>query len=358
MDCNQIEYNKLSHDLHNYAVKNRIPVCGGLELTWRCNLQCVHCYVSNQIKSQKNDELTFKEIKSILDELASQGCLWLLITGGEPLIRKDFLDIYIYAKEKGFIITVFTNGTLLNEEIIDYFAKFPPFIIEISFYGATAKTHDQVTQVSGSFSYLFNGIKSLKKNKIPFRLKTILMSINKHEFFQMKSISEKFGTKPFLYDPIISPRVDCNQEPLSYRLSPNEINNLEMEDNEIVNNWREFIEKSINPYKNINYKYLYNCNAGKTSFIIDPYGNLNLCVISRYPNYNLRKGNFKNGWTFLGELVKEPAKDDFNCKSCKLLPICGQCPGWSQLEYGYKNKDIRLDYLCELANKRFNAFKK
>ena len=215
MKCVQIDYKDLSQDIHSYAMKNRIPVSGGLELTWRCNVKCLHCYVAHQPETKKQHEISFNEIKNILDQLSTEGCLWLLITGGEPLIRKDFLDIYVYARERGFIVTLFTNGTLLNENIINCFQKLPPFIIEITFYGATAETHEMITQVPGSFNLFLKGIDLLLKNKIPFRLKSILMTLNKHEALKMKKMSKKYGTSPFLYDPILSSRLDGTQQPCS-----------------------------------------------------------------------------------------------------------------------------------------------
>lgn len=358
MECVKIDYSDLSQDIHGYAMKNRIPISGGLELTWGCNLRCVHCYIAHQSEIKSQQEISFNEIKNILDQLATEGCLWLLITGGEPLIRNDFLDIYVYAKKRGFIVTLFTNVTLLNENIIECFKKLPPFNIEITFYGATAETHELITQVPGSFNRFLLGIDLLLKNQIPFRLKSILMTLNKHEIHEMKKMSENYGTSPFLYDPILSPRLDGTQEPCSYRLSPDEIVDLEREDPELLANWQEFIEKSIKYDKLLYNQYLYNCCAGKTSFFIDPYNNLNLCVLCRFPNISLRKTTFKRGWNFLGELIKKTVNKNYKCKSCKLVPLCGQCPGWSQLEYGQNNDDACVDYLCEIANRRFKAFTK
>ncbi len=104
-------------DYAQRVIKNegekRTPLSGSLDLTFRCNNRCVHCYVNRPLddNGEKEKELNYADICRILDHLAQEGCLWLLITGGEPLVREDFEDIYLYAKKKGFLITLFTNGT-------------------------------------------------------------------------------------------------------------------------------------------------------------------------------------------------------------------------------------------------------
>lgn len=95
----QLSYRKFSYRIHNKVIKNRIPLDGSIELTKRCNLSCIHCYYNYEFEEE--EEMSFKEISSLLNEISQAGCFWLLITGGEPLLRKDFLDIYKCAKKEG-----------------------------------------------------------------------------------------------------------------------------------------------------------------------------------------------------------------------------------------------------------------
>ncbi len=131
MDCPHIpelSCDEFSESLLKRIPGKRVPISGSLELTFRCNLRCQHCYVShghNGIPRQQ--ELNTSEIQRIIDEVVDAGCLWFLITGGEPLVRRDFLDIYTYAKRKGLIITLFTNGTLITPRIADYLAEWTVF---------------------------------------------------------------------------------------------------------------------------------------------------------------------------------------------------------------------------------------
>ena len=134
-----LEYEDWSLAVHRRLSSRRTPIIGSLEVTQRCNNSCIHCYNNLPAGDQKAKagELTLNEHRRILDEITNAGCLWLLFTGGEIFIRKDFLDIYTYAKQKGLLITLFSNGTLITEKIADYLAQFPPFSIEITLYSHT-----------------------------------------------------------------------------------------------------------------------------------------------------------------------------------------------------------------------------
>ncbi|MBW2031572.1 MAG: radical SAM protein [Deltaproteobacteria bacterium] len=153
----------------------------------------------------------------MLDQVAEEGCLWLLITGGEPLIRKDFTDILASAKKKGFLITLFTNGTLLTGERADYLAEWSPLSIEISLYGASSDTHDRITGVPGACRNTLKGIELILERKLPLELKTVVMTRNRHELFQMKELAEGLGLK-FRLDPVINPRLDGSMAPCNFCL--------------------------------------------------------------------------------------------------------------------------------------------
>ncbi len=355
MECGLIhplDYGEFSRIIHKDAAKKRIPIGGGIEPTFRCNLNCVHCYATCESRGSRT-ELSFQEICRILDELAEEGCLWLLITGGEPLLRRDFLDIYTFAKKKGFIVTVFTNGTLINEEVVSCFKELRPFNIEITLYGATAETYEKVTRTSRSFERCMRGIDLLLEKKLPLRLKSIIMTVNQHEVGKLRKFSEARGM-PFLLDPILSPTLRQNREPCSYRLSPKDVLRLDESDPDRANGWREYFEDFAGKPES---DHLYICGAGETSFFVNAYGELQLCVLSRVPSYSLRKGSFKEGWYgFFGQVCDQRVRKDYRCRKCDLISICGQCPGWSFLEHG--NWDTPVEYLCEIAHLRAQAFQK
>jgi radical SAM protein with 4Fe4S-binding SPASM domain len=341
-------YSEFSDRFHGRSVVKRIPTDGALEVTFKCNLSCRHCYVVREAE----EELTTQEIYRLLDEIAEAGCLWLLITGGEPLTRKDFLDIYLYAKRKGFLITLFTNGTLITPEITDFLRNWPPFTVEISLYGITQETYERFTDVPGSFRRCLRGIKLLAENKIPLKLKTIVTTLNKDELWKIKEFAQSLGAD-FRFDAHLTARIDGSKEPCQLRITPEEVVELDLLDNRRSKEWKEFCQKY---WGKVNADLLYNCGGGISSFNIDPYGRLSICEVSRTPNYDLRRGSFKQGWSeFLSNLRAQKVVRNTKCRHCELISLCGQCPGWAQLENG--DPESPVEYLCQIAHLRAKVFK-
>ena len=204
--------------------KRHIPLSGQIELTYRCNLNCIHCYCQDLGCIRR--ELTTKEWMAILDMLQTEGCLYLTFTGGEPLVREDFLEIYAYAKRKGFMITLFTNGQALTAKLINYLVKSPPSSMEITLNGISQKTYEFITQVPGSFVKVMNAIKQAKEKKIPFILKTNCLKQNKSEIVRIKAFTEELFAKlprnrhRFKYSPLIYPKYNRDKTPCNYRLTP------------------------------------------------------------------------------------------------------------------------------------------
>ena len=155
-----------------------------MEVTARCNNNCVHCYINLPAgdRGAKDKELSLEEIKEIVDEAVSLGALWCLITGGEPLLREDFFRIYLYLKKKGLLASVFTNATLITEEHVRLFKKYPLRDVEVSVYGVTEETYERVTRTPGSFAAFIRGLTLLMGNGIKVRLKAMVMRSNVHEF--------------------------------------------------------------------------------------------------------------------------------------------------------------------------------
>jgi len=349
----EISYAQFGERLNRQLVAKRIPIFGSFELTFRCNLRCVHCYCNLSPNNQDaiEKELTTEEVFNIFDQIAEAGCLWLLISGGEPLLRKDFLEIYTYAKKKGFIITLFTNGTLITPEIADYLVQWPPFKVEITLYGVTSETHERVTRIPDSFKRCKRGIDLLLKRKIPLGLKTMAMTLNKDELCLIKEYTEKLGLK-FRFDPTLNSRLDGSKTPCGFRLSPEEVVKLDLADEKRTKGWREFCEKFIGPSESDN---LFICGAGVSMFHIDPYGKMSACEMIRFQNYDLRCGSFEEGWhQSIPEFLTLKPEGDYPCGKCELISLCGQCPAWGWLENG--NPEAPVEYLCQIAHLRAEVF--
>jgi radical SAM protein with 4Fe4S-binding SPASM domain len=275
-----------------------------------------------------------------------------LLTGGEPFIRPDFLDIYTYAKNKGLLITLFTNGTLITPEIADYLADWRPFSLEITIYGRTKETYERVTGIPGSYDRCMSAIDLLLERKLPLKLKTMVMTLNKHEIWDMKKYAEELGIE-FRFDPVLNLRIDGNQKPAEFRISPDEIVALDLADEKRIKEWQEFCVKFWGPPQSP--EYLYQCGAGLYTFHIDPYGHLSTCMMARVPSFDLRQGKFKEAWSdFIPTVLSQKWIQEMPCKSCELISLCDQCPGFAQIEN--RSQDTQVEYLCRIAHQRAETF--
>jgi len=336
----------------------RIPMYGMIEVTRRCPLKCAHCYNNLPLEDQDAllHELTFDEHCRILDEVAEAGCLWLTYTGGEIFARKDFLEIYTYGKRKGLLITLFTNGTLITPEIADYLATSPPFCVEITVYGHTRETHERVTGVPGSYERCLGGIRLLAERKIPLKLKTMVLTLNEHEIWQLKSFVEDGLGLEFRFDPMITPRLDYSQKPLTYRLPPDKVLELDLKDYKRSSEWRRVAEKFTGCVSGpTSDEEVYYCKAGITGFGIDPYGGMSLCLFSPSGRYDLRKGSFSIGWEdFLLKARSQKISRQTKCVHCAIRDLCGMCPPNSEMEKGDQEEPV--DFFCEVAHLRAHTF--
>ncbi len=354
MDCEQIielGYSEFSKRIHDKAAGNRIPINGGIDITSRCNLRCAHCYIEGT-STKEEHELTYEEICHIFDQIADEGCLWLLITGGEPLVRPDFSDIYRYAKRKGFIITLFTNGTLLTPRITDLLKDEPPFRIEISLYGITAATYERVTGVPGSFQRCMCGINLVLERKLPLALKTVAMTLNKHEVHDIRKYAESLGVK-FRFDPIINAGLERTTGPLEVRLSPEDVVALELADEQRANEWREFCDSSLVISGS---DRIYTCGAGSYNFHITSTGDIAECIIARRTKFSILGGKFHQGfYEAIPKVLAQKRTRYSECMSCPIINLCGNCAAHGELEHG--DPEAKVEWLCQVGHLRVVAFK-
>ena len=330
------------------ASRQRIPVSGSIDLTHRCNLRCVHCYLGDASRhADPGKEMTTGRILSVIDEITDAGCLFLLITGGEPLLRKDFSEIYGHAKKKGLVVTVFTNGTLLSGEMLDLFEDLPPRCIEISLYGATPETYESITGVDGSYEKCLSGIRSLVGRGISVRLKTILMTLNNHEFYDIEGFAKELGVK-FRFDAAVFPRMDGDKSPMSLRVSAEQAVGKEFSDAGRVLSWEKYFRECLGQEPS---DRLYSCGAGLTGFHIDPYGRLKPCVMVDDVQFDLSEGEFLTGWhNVISQIRYKRAEYVNGCNSCEKRHLCGFCPAFFQMETGSEN--VRSEYLCSMGSHR------
>jgi radical SAM protein with 4Fe4S-binding SPASM domain len=345
-----ISYAEFSLDLHHRMLAERLPANGTIEVTRRCPLNCQHCYNNLPMgdKAARSRELSCEEHCRLIDEIVEAGCLWLLFTGGEIFARRDFLDIYTYAKRKGLIITLFTNGTLITPRIADYLAEWRPFNIEITLYGATRETYERLTGVTGSYDRCLRGINLLLERGLPLKLKSVAVTVNKHEILEMQRFAESLGVE-FKYDAMMSPRIDCSQSPLAVRLRPEEIVELDLADPTRVAEWRRIAAQfnGLSPQRD----EMYECGGGINSFAVDPEGKMSICVLSHVDAYDLRAGSFRDGWEKFLQPVRHKKRTRLTkCTNCQMKSTCGMCPANGELENN--DPEAPVDFLCQVSHLR------
>jgi radical SAM protein with 4Fe4S-binding SPASM domain len=350
----QLSYGAFSADLHHRQAGERMPMQVSIEVTRRCPLECQHCYNNLPMGDQdaRSREMTTVEHFRMLDELVEMGCFWLLYTGGEIFARKDFLDIYTYAKKKGFLITLFTNGTLINERIADYLVEWPPFAIEITLYGRTKETYEELTQIPGSYERCLRGIKLLRERGLPLKLKTVATSINKHEVLAMKQFAEEELGVEFKCDGQINPRIDCSESPLAVRLTAEEVVALDMQDPKAVIEYRRLAKRDLENPPNLSHDdTIYFCGGGINSFAINARGEMGICVISQQETFDIRQAGLKHAWEHsLYDLRTRKRKQVTKCLDCRIQSLCGMCPANGELENG--DRESPVAFLCNIAHLR------
>lgn len=340
----EIQYKTFSWKTHkkNWLLK-RPNVCQ-FELTFRCNLHCKHCYTDCYNKpAYLRKELKTGEVKLILDKVCKAGVIWICFTGGDPLTRGDFLDIYAYAKDKGFIVTVFTNGYSMTKEIARYFKKRPPFVIEMTLNAVTEDLYEKISQVKGSFERVMKGINLILKERLPLKIKTQITRDNLAESPKIKRFIEGLDLK-FRPSSDLHARLNGDLAPCNLRILPQEVLNLNGRIKTDCLNKPDKLNESKEPNDS-----LFPCAIGGGDGIhIDPYGNMFLCNLIRKPVFNLLKVDIQYASNKLLPLVRNRKfSTDSRCNGCNLREFCHWCPGRAYLETG--DMEAPIPYYCKLA---------
>ena len=283
------------------------------ELTYRCNENCLHCYISSVPK----DELTLGEVKNTLDQLKDLGCHQVHFTGGEVLCRDDFFEILEYSQSLGFLNGIFTNGTLITPELALKLSKFYLSFVKISLYGTTSENHEKITRNKGSFKRSIEAIKYLRKYNIKVIIGFTLLNHNADELLNAEELCKKLDTE-YQLEMKIFPSHNNSLEPLDYGASDEDI--------------KSFMRSGkINPIKRTL------CLAGQTKIKISPVGDVYPCEYWKNPVGNLRDHSLKELWN--SEEMKKNVEWARNylpvkCKKCELLENCFICPAYMDQDDG------------------------
>ena len=351
---------------HEFKIgRGHAPRLGSLdiELTERCNNDCIHCCINLPVndRAAQAREMTTEQIKSILTDAAALGCLQVRFTGGEPLLRPDFEELYLFARRLGMKVLIFTNARLITPQLADLLARIPPLVfMEITVYGMHAESYEAVSRVPGSFAHFRRGVDLLLDRKVPFVVKSALLPPNKTE---MEEFEAWANTIPWMdkqprysmFFDLRNRRDDEKKNKLiaSIRLSPEDgVAVLTRDAAKYRKSTEEFAGKFMGPPG----EALFRCGAG-CGLCIDAYGNAQPCMGARAPELTrdvIRTDSttpLKDALDFFTCLKDiRAANHDYlqRCAVCFLKGLCEQCPAKSWVEHG--TLDTPVEHLCEIAH--------
>jgi len=245
---------------------------------------------------------------------------------------------------------VFTNAGLVDERTVDIFREYPPRNVDVTLYGASARVCDRVTGVQGSFDRTIAGLNRLVDAGVNVTVKTVIMTLNREDFFDIQTLAKSYGSG-FRFDPVIFPRLNGDHGVLDLRVPVEEAVALEFATPERAEKWTEYLARSGETALSGG---LYGCGVGVSSFYIDPYAQLQPCLMARYAAYDLRKGSFREGWReSMPRLKRKPAPPGYACTSCPERLLCTSCAAHAVAENG--REDVPSAYMCALAKERARA---
>lgn len=357
-------------DIHDLGLGSRAksshPLSFDLEITARCNHDCRHCYINLPAGDHeaRSKELSLAEITRIAREAASMGALWCLVTGGEPLLREDFLDIYLMLKRLGLLVVVFTNASLVTPRHVELFQRYPPRDVEVTVYGASRETYERVTRRPASFAAFRRGLDLLLTSGVPVRLKAMVLRSNVHELDEIARFCRERTKDFYRFDPLLHLRYDGNQERneaiRAERLGPAEIVAVERADKERFGALLRQCEWLAQPARrDTTCNHLLHCGAGAGTFTVGYDGVFRLCSGLCHPDaiYDLRAGTLAEAVRDVvprvrGMVSNRPEFLD-HCCGCGLANLCLCCPAHAALETG--QMDGWVPYYCECAHARADA---
>ena len=340
-----------------------------LELTARCNLDCRHCYINLPAgdRAAKRMELTAAEVARLGGQAASMGAIWCVLTGGEPLLRRDFEAIYRALKKTGLKVSVYTNATLVRPRHVRLFEALPPDDLEVTVYGATRETYERVTRTAGSFDAFRRGLDRLLAGGTRVRLKAMALRSNRHELGRIAEFCRGLTKGTFRFDPLLHLRLDRdpgrNRDIESERLGPREIAALERSDAERFGALLSRCGELIAPVPpSPECRHLFRCGAGQAGFAVGADGMFRLCLSLAHPAclYDLRAGSLVDAWERFVPAVRAMTTDrrDYleKCGTCPVINLCLWCPAHAYLETG--ELDSPVDAFCRIARARADSLKK
>ena len=335
------------------AQDRRVPLAISADLTYRCNFVCSHCYCRlPESEPPPEPELTLHEWDRILGESADEGALFLLVTGGEPLLRQDFRDFWMMAKRRGFLITLFTNASLITAEWVRFFAEWTPYRISVTLYAATEATHRRITGRAGMHERVLAAMDALAASGVPVSAKTLITRENVHEFEPLRDQVRRFGDRFVWGTRLLSSWSAGGGNPEAVRLSPQEAVALELREPERCAEWRKIVARvEGSPHSS---GALFPCAIGRNGFHLDPYGEMRACMLLEGVGCNLRETSVGRAWReLIPQALAELENEGGQCSTCRLRAVCEVCPAFARMDHSPVGGPS--PYHCALAAERMRS---
>jgi radical SAM protein with 4Fe4S-binding SPASM domain len=304
-----------------------VPLAVHMDVTYRCNERCVHCYLDHD----DHGEMTTAEIKRVLNQLAEAGVFFLTLSGGEPFMRRDFFEIVEHARRLLFNVKVKTNAVMIGVAEAEKLRALAIDSIQISVYSHRPAVHDAITKLPHSFDRTIKAIRFLRDQGLRVCIANVLMTPNLADHDGVQKLAAELGVN-YTLDPTITPMMDGDTSILALRIPGEELEEV-FRNPALVPNQEEFCA----PPKAPTHEELegYSCSAGHSFCYISPYGDVFPCVQFPLPTGNVRRQKFLVIWNLspqLKEVRSIQAKDLTVCSSCSHVSSCSRCPGLAYLE--------------------------
>ena len=341
-----------------------IPIHGTFEISPICNMDCKMCYIKKS-KKEVNNAGGLKSADEWLElarEARKAGLLFLQLTGGEVLLYKDFKYLYTELSKMGFIITINTNATLIDEENIKIFSEYPPRCIYITLYGGSNETYETLCNNPRGFDQVKKGIDMLLENNITLKINSCITPYNIHDMYKIhKFIKDRnlaYDFTPYSFPPM---RKDKEMIGTNDRFTPEEcaeylieIKKIDKTNDEFNQEVETFISCLTNNEK-VNEEHKMQCRAGHSSFWITWDGKMTPCGMMCSPNMDVFEIGFNKCWDFINNKTKEIILCS-ECNECDYRSICDVCGAMILTETGKYDK--KPNYICNKTKKIANKLKK
>ena len=317
----------LMAEMNDRALKLGLPLSVQLDLTYRCNERCVHCYLEHD----DHGEMTTAEITEVLTQLADAGVFFLSLSGGEVFLRRDFFQIVEHARKLLFNVKIKTNATMIREKEAARLLELGVEQIQISVYSHRAAVHDAITKLPGSLDRTMRAIRFLKSQGLKVSISNVLMARNFSDQQGVIALAKELGVS-YTLDPTITPKMDGDTSILALRIANSELKQI-FHNQELVGNVEEFCAPPPSPSEDVMNGFP--CSAGHTACYISPYGDVFPCVQFPLPSGNVRRQKFLDIWRDspqLKEVRSIRARDLPTCSTCSHVGTCTRCPGLAYTE--------------------------